>query len=87
MLQGEGVADFPKDTLFEVSAILRRKGEHGEYAELTYVTTMDGRRQSEGSRKCPCNAAKRWTLFDVLRRSETDGEGTGLPRHIGDACT
>ena len=47
MLQGEGITDFPKDVLFEVSASKRRKGEHGEYWELTYVTSLaDGKRKA-----------------------------------------
>ena len=46
MLQGTAIGEFAKDTLFEVSAIARKKGEHGEYAELTYATTIEGKRQA-----------------------------------------
>ena len=53
MLQGEGIADFPKDTLFEVSAIRRRKGEHGEYGELTYVTTQVSGKRKAGKVRVP----------------------------------
>lgn len=45
MLQGEGVASFPANTLFEVSTVNRRSGEHGEYGELTYMTTLEGKRK------------------------------------------
>ena len=56
MLQGEGIADFPKDVLFEVSAIKRRKGEHGEYGELTYVTTLAGDKRKAGKVRVPESA-------------------------------
>ena len=55
MLQSEGVSSFPRNTLFEVSSITRRSGEHGEYAELLYSATVAGKRKT-GKVRVPASA-------------------------------
>ena len=41
----KSLQDYPKGALFEVTAVERVEGEHGEYGVMTCSTTIDGRRE------------------------------------------
>lgn len=41
----KSVQDYPKGTLFEVSAVERITGEHGEYGVMTCSTSIEGKRE------------------------------------------